>query len=217
MSQLTVSSMASSSANSANSHNVQFIPMDRHGRGHGHGQVPRRPRRPRPVSEGVYGPDTFQESLELIKYVPERPTGRWAKLMAIVRQHWKSWVFVGSISVVAIVVSVILLKKKGDDGSSKGMASAGHGVGNVGSDDPGFDGGEAMTTMTKETSSGRGRTIVTKTAAPSSTHRVKTTPTSTSTSTSTSPSTSKSLAAPKAKAATAKRTTTARRPTTTRA
>lgn len=212
ISQMTVSSMASRSTNSTKNQSVQFIPMNRHGRGHGHGQVPRRPCRPRPVSEGVYGLDTFQESLELIKYVPERPTGRWAKLMAIIRQHWRSWICVGSMSVAAIIITVILLKKKGGDGDSKGMASAGQGGGDGGGDDPRFDNGEAVETMMKEPSSGEGRTIVTMTATPSSTRSVTATPTSTSTLT----SSLKSSAAPTSKAATARRTKTARQSTNTR-
>ncbi|KAK3840666.1 MAG: hypothetical protein JOS17DRAFT_785675 [Linnemannia elongata] len=191
-SQMTVSSSASRSTNTTNSNIVQLIPMKRHGRGNCHGQVPRRPRRPRPVSEGVYGPDTFQESLENLKYVPERPRGWRAKMIAITRQHWKTLLCVGSMFLAAIVIPLVLVKKKGGGIKSNDMANVGQG-----GEDLGFEGGATIMTAMEPSGGGGGRTIVTKTVKLSSTRSVKVTPTSTT----------KSWVTPTSKATTAKRTT----------
>lgn len=208
ISQLTGSSSASRSTDTTNSNSVQLIPMNRRGRGNGHGQVPRRPRRPRPVSEGVYGPDTFQESLEILKYVPERPRGWRAKMMAITRQHWKTWLCVVSMFLAAIVLALVFIKKKGGGSNSKDMVNVGQG-----GEDLGFEGrATTMVTAMEPSGGGGGRTIVTKAAKPSSTRSVKATPSSTSkpASASASASTTKSSAVPTSKATTAKRSTTIR-------
>ncbi|KAF9137258.1 hypothetical protein BG015_002779, partial [Linnemannia schmuckeri] len=208
-SQMTTSSLATMTTNNTNCNSVQLIPMIRlgHGHGHGHGQVPRRPRRPHPVSEGVYGPDTFQESLEAFKNVPERPRGWRAKLMAIVQQHWKTWLCVGSMFVAAIVLPLTLNKKKGDGSDSKAVASAGQV--SDGGDDLGLEGAATTVMTTKEPSGGSGKTTVTKTATPSFTRSIKSTPSSISISASTT-SPSKSSAALTSKAATVRRSTTTR-------
>ncbi|KAF9121104.1 hypothetical protein BGX30_002778 [Mortierella sp. GBA39] len=201
-SQMTVSSSASRSTNAAKSNSVQLIPMSHHC--HGHGQAPRRPRKPRPVSEGVYGPDTFQESLETLKYVPERPRGWRATTLTITQQHWKTWLCVGTMFVAAIVLSLVLIKKKDSGSGSKEVARVGQG-----GEDLGFEGGATTMTTGMESSGGdRRKTAVTKTANPSSTRSVKAT--ATSTSVSASASSSKSAAAPTFKATTAKRSTTTR-------
>ncbi|KAG9065354.1 hypothetical protein KI688_002679, partial [Linnemannia hyalina] len=201
-SQMTVSSSASRSTNATKSNSVQLIPMSHHG--HGHGQVPRRPRKPRAVSEGVYGPDTFQESLELLKYVPERPRGWRAKTLTITQQHWKTWLCVGTMFVAAIVLPLVLIKKKDNGSGSNEAARVGQG-----GEDLGFEGRATVMATGMESSGGDGRkTVVTKTAKPSSTRSV--TATTTSTSVTASASSSRLAAAPTSKATTAKRSTTAR-------
>ncbi|KAK3843454.1 MAG: hypothetical protein J3R72DRAFT_420363 [Linnemannia gamsii] len=191
----TVSSLATLSTNttSNNSNGVLLLTTDRsrHGHGHGHGYGHRRssrpPRPPRPVSQGIYGPDSFQESLDNLKEGPERPTGPIQKSLVVTRRHWKTWLCVGMLLAVAIVFP-LMLKKKGSSYGDKGIVSAGQGGDNEG-DDLVKDG---KTTIVKESSGGGGRTIVTKTAtpSPSSSKGVKiTSPVSTpSTSTSTSSS-----------------------------
>ncbi|KAG0371714.1 hypothetical protein BGX24_001294 [Mortierella sp. AD032] len=199
----TVSSLATLSTNttSNNSNGVLLLTIDRsrHGHGHGHGYGHRRssrpPRPPRPVSQGIYSPDSFQESLNNLKEGPERPTGPIQKSLVVARRHWKTWLCVGMLLAVAIVFPLML--KKGSSYGDKGIVSAGQGSDN-GGDDLVKDG---KTTTVKESSGGGGRTIVTKTAtpSPSSSKGVKITSTPASTpSTSTSTSSSSATRTPKA-------------------
>ncbi|KAG0271525.1 hypothetical protein BGZ95_000657 [Linnemannia exigua] len=184
----TVSSLATlSTTTSSNSNNgVLLLATDRrrHGHGHGHGYGHRRssrpPRLPRPISQGVYGPDSFQESLDNLKEGPERPTGSIKRSLAIVSRHWKTWLCVGMLLAVAIVIP-LMLKKKGSSGDGKLIASVGHD-----SEHGGDELEDRKTTTAKESSGGGGRTIVTKTTTPfpSSTKGVKTSLISTSTSSS---------------------------------
>ncbi|KAF8942598.1 hypothetical protein BGZ47_006309 [Haplosporangium gracile] len=199
LSQMTTSSSALRSIDTTNSNSAQLIPINRHG------QVPRQPQKPRPVSEGVYGPDTFQESLDTLKNVPERPRSWRAKLMAIIRQHWKTWVCVGSMFMAGIVLLLTLNKKKGGGSGSKEVASAGQV--SDGGDDLGFEGGATMVMTTKKPSDDGGKTIATKTATSSSTRSVKSTPSSTSISASATTTPSKSSTDPTSKAATVRRST----------
>ncbi|KAF9119079.1 hypothetical protein BGW39_000579 [Mortierella sp. 14UC] len=175
----TISSVGALSTTTRNSNGVLFLTSDRgrHGHGHGHGYGHRRssrpPRPPRPVSQGVYGPDSFQESLDKLKNTPERPTGPIPKLLGIVRRHWKTWLCVGTLLAVAIVAP-LMLKRKGVSGGDKGIASAGQGGGDEG-DDIFYDGD---TTSAEEPTNGVGRKVVTKSATPSasSTRNVKESP-----------------------------------------
>lgn len=199
-SQMTVSSSTSRRTNTINSISVQLIPINRHGHGHGQGQVPRRPRRPRPMSEGVYGPDTFQESLEVLKYVPERPRGWKAKTMVVTRQHWKTWLCLGTIFLAAIVLPLVFIKKKDGGSGSEDMASVGQGGEELGSE----GGATAMVTAMVPSGGGR-RATVTKPAKPSSTRSGMVTPSSTSKPASALASTTKSSAAPTSKGITVKR------------
>ncbi|KAG0368495.1 hypothetical protein BGZ54_001809 [Gamsiella multidivaricata] len=64
------------------------------------------------VSEGVYGPDSFTESLEHPKRIEALLKGRRRRFKAMVHKHWRNCLCVLLFLAVTIVVPVLLLSKK---------------------------------------------------------------------------------------------------------
>ncbi|KAF9923969.1 hypothetical protein FBU30_005989 [Linnemannia zychae] len=124
----SLASLRSATTTATTNHLLPTMDGRYHGHGDRHGS--HKSRRPYPVSQRIYGPDSFQEALDNPKlYHVERLTGWNSKLLATIQRHWKTWICIGLILAVVIVVPVMLNKKKLSLSKETFVSSMGQGGG----------------------------------------------------------------------------------------